>query len=156
MLYGCKKITAIEFHDNVEKIGIAAFSGCKSLTGTFTVPEKVTEIPSSMLSMEYNDKNQNLTQIVLHDKITQIGPDAFANNAGITEMTIPAGVTRIESGTFNGCLGLKKIDGLGDNITYFGYRAFKSCNSLDGSIKVPDEMTEIPYELFYNKNSRDK
>ena len=150
MLYGCKSITAIEFHDNVEKIGIAAFSGCKSLTGTFTVPEKVTEIPSSMLSMDYSEKNQNLTKIELHDKITKIGSDAFACNAGITEMTIPAGVTRIESGTFNGCLGLEKIDGLGDNITDLGYRAFKSCNSLDGSIKVPDEMTEIPYELFYN------
>lgn len=150
MLYGCKNITAIEFHDNVEKIGIAAFSRCKSLTGTFTVPEKVTEIPGSMLSMYYSEPNQNLTEIILHDGITQIGADAFSYNRGITSMTIPAGVTRIESGTFNGCLGLEKIDGLGENITYFGYRAFKSCNSLDGSIKVPDEMTEIPYELFYN------
>lgn len=149
MMKGCSSFTGLVLHDKVTKIGKNAFANWASLEGTFTVPPLVTEIPDGMLSVDVLNKynNTTLTKIVLHDDITEIGAGAFRGLQGLESVTIPPLVTEIKNYTFEDCYNLTSIE-IHDNVTSFGKGAFSNCVDLTGTMTVPEEMTEIPAELF--------
>ena len=96
--------------------------------------------------------------------------DILLFKADIEEMEIPEGVTKIEKGTFAGCVSLKKIvipdsvteisDGaflccenladvkMSKNVTKIGESAFSSCYNLS-QINLPESVKEIGRSAFF-------
>ena len=73
------------------------------------------------------------------DAVTSIGEKAF-QDSGLTEITIPAGVTSISSSTFNGCSDLTDVT-IPEGVTAIGRFAFK--NSGLQNISLPNSITSV-------------
>jgi len=78
-------------------------------------------------------------------RVTNIGSFAFEGWA-ITHITLPEGVTNIESDAFNGCAYLQQID-LPESVTEIGSKAFANCTSLE-TINIPSLVKIINSETF--------
>ena len=63
--------------------------------------------------------------------VTSIGSDAFAWNATLTSVTIPAGVTRIEAGAFSSCTSLTSVT-IPAGVIKIGDEAFELSTNLTG------------------------
>ena len=74
-----------------------------------------------------------------------IGKGAFSNKTGIRSVTVPRGVTIIESEAFLGSRALTSVT-LPDTLKTIGDRAFASTGLT--SIKLPDNCTEIGEGAF--------
>ena len=70
-----------------------------------------------------------------------IGSFAFKGCSKLTSLTLPAGITEIDSCAFQGCSGLTSLN-LPDGITEIGGGAFEDCSRLT-SLNLPDGITEI-------------
>jgi len=113
--------------------------------------------------------------------VTQIGDYAFANQTGLTSITIPSAVTSIGYESFRGCINLSSVAfapnsqlaSIGDyafadctklgtagtvvipnSVMNIGELAFVGCTSLT-SISLPDNLTMIKIGLFWNSGLRD-
>lgn len=68
------EISGIVFGEKISYIGDECFAECKRLSGTITIPEKVTRISTSTF---YNCTM--LQEVVLHDEMLSLSPRAFGN-----------------------------------------------------------------------------
>ena len=119
--YNCTNLEEVTFAERsqLETIGDAAFSGCKSLTSI--------EIP---------------------DSVASIGNYAFDNCTSLTEIEIPASVTSIGCYAFHFCSGLKTVTFKGNSqLTTIEASAFQACTILS-SINIPASVTFIGDHAF--------
>lgn len=72
---------------------------------------------------------------------------AFANQAGITGITVPNSVVSIESCAFSGCDELTSVI-LPDSLQSIGTYAFSNCGKLN-NIALPSSATNLGEGLFY-------
>ncbi|MCU0858179.1 MAG: leucine-rich repeat domain-containing protein, partial [Pontiellaceae bacterium] len=90
-----------------------------------------------------------LTNITLPSGVTDIGNGAFNHCDGLTgRLTIPAGVTNIGSSAFSYCSGLTGLT-FSAGVTTIGDSAFSYCEGLTGSITIPAEVTYIGGSAFW-------
>ena len=82
-----------EFESGTAGSGI--FSNCKKLTTINNFPKNVKVLPASLFSGAVR-----LTHFEIPASVTEIGDTAFSNT-GITEITIPSGVSKISSRVFS-------------------------------------------------------
>ena len=75
----------------------------------------------------------------------------YTEEPGITNITIPYGVTNIGYGAFWGCTSLTSIT-IPDSVTSTGNWAFRDCTSLTG-VTIPDSITELGNCAFYGCTS---
>ena len=117
---------------------------------SISLPQGITKIGEYALAQ---DRNQNfkLATIDIPASVTTIDHYAF-NYAGITEVTIPSGVTRIEEQTFANCRKLRKAI-LPDGITYIGNSAFSECHALE-DVNIPANIETIDQYAFNNNKVR--
>lgn len=73
--------------------------------------------------------------------VISIGHDAFYANYGVTNVTIPTGVTTIGYMAFDNCINLTSIT-IGSSVTSIGDGAFNGCASL-ASVTIPRYVTGI-------------
>ena len=84
--------------------------------------------------------------------VTKIGVSAFANHSALTEVVIPASITKIsgdeeqETGAFSGCVSLEKVD-LGTGLVSIGAYAFQNCVALK-NLHIPANIQEIQKGAF--------
>lgn len=88
----------------------------------------------------------SVTKVIIDDRVTYIGDDAFSNCLSLTSITIPDRVTWIGDGAFARCSSLTSIT-IPNSVTSIGAFAFANCSSLT-SIKIPDSVTEIGKYAF--------
>ena len=160
--YGCERLHTVTIGDapltgdgftslgnGLNRIGTAAFSGCKSLTN-INLPATLVEIGISAFS--------NCTQLLLiniPENVTEIGDYAFNNTAFYNdpthwvrgalyinkhlirlaenysegEYTIHSDTRIVSSEAFKDCLGLTRII-IPASVTGFNYNAFAGCANL--------------------------
>ncbi len=148
----------------------------EAISGKITIPDSVTSIGSSLLSL-----HKSLTSVVIGNGVTDI-KGAFINCTGLESVTIGSGVTDINQNTFKGCTSLTSVTISENNQTYcvengviynkdktklvlylqfntaesftvpdsvttiWGY-AFQNCTSLT-SIIIPASVTKMGYQSF--------
>lgn len=112
---GCSSLKSINVAENNR--GFSSYGGIlynKSKTicihvpvaieGTVSLPETLTEIPSSAFS-----GRAKFTGIVLHSGLEKIGDMAFYGCSSLTEAVVPASVTSVGRSAFEGCTSLARL-----------------------------------------------
>ena len=129
----------------VTAIGDGAFSGCRKLTGSLTIPDGVTTIGASAFEDCYRF-NGDLT---IPDSVTTIGDSAFKYCSGFTgALTIPGNVTTIGDNAFDGCYGFNGALTISGNVTTIGASAFEDCYGFNGALTIPGNVTTIGDAAF--------
>ncbi len=80
-------------------------------------------------------------------QVTGICSGAFYQCAGLTRVSLPESITRIEKRTFYGCGSLSGVEYPGE-ITYIGDSAFYNCKELNG-LTFPESLEYIGSEAFF-------
>ena len=156
----CSDLESVTIGNGVTSIGYLAFSGCSSLT-SITIPDSVTSIGDSAFAGCINLKSINVSV----NNATYASQDGILYNKEKTQfihipraiqgaVTIPEGITSIESSAFSGCSSLISI-AIPDSVTSIGGYAFYNCGSLT-SIIIPDSVKSIGgcvFEGCYNLSS---
>ena len=169
---GCEKLETITLPTSVTKLADEAFLGCKKLPATLNV-EKVTSFgPRTFEGCDaiFNSENNwktgvyYLGQLLLKyddDKIKEnngkveikegtVGlPDGFFKDSlQMTEITIPASVTTLGVGLFEGCTSLQTVNFAETcKIAAFPENLFLNCEALI-SLTIPASVTSIGKHAF--------
>ena len=150
---GCTSLTNVTIpNNNIASIGNYAFSYCHSLT-SITIPNSVTEIGDSAFRYcsnltsfygKYASEDNRclivdgvlnsfapsgLTQYTIPEGVTSIGNDVFYRCETFTSITIPNSVTRIGDSAFSECLSLTSLT-IPNSVTEIGINPFQRCGNL--------------------------
>ena len=87
-----------------------------------------------------------LTSLTIPSGVTSIDSEAFRGCSGLTSLTIPSGVTSIGAGAFYGCSGLTSLT-IPSCVTSIGGMAFEYCSGLT-SLTIPSGITSIGESAF--------
>ena len=93
--------------------------------------------------VEYQGKGGD---VVIPNRITSIGSEAFSNCTGLTSIEIPNSVESIGEGAFEGCTGLTSIE-IPNSVESIGDWAFEGCTGL-ASITIPNSVESIGESAF--------
>ncbi len=138
----CSRLTSVTIPNSVTRIASTAFSGCTSLTafyGKFTSADNLCLIINGRLNSFAI--GCGLTQYTIPNGVTKIGDDAFFGCTSLTSVTIPNSVTKIEIFAFRKCTSLTSVT-IPDSVTSIESSAFSDCTSLTRVI-IPESVTSI-------------
>lgn len=168
----CDTLTELIMPDGLQVIGEFAFWACYNLS-EITIPAGVTEIadgtfmgcrslakvtflgPVTSIGETAFYDTRSLKHIDLPDSLTSLGSGAFGQShrdgetdrsGGLEEIVLPAGLTKIEEDTFNGCYDMRSVHFLG-KVTSIGDGAFCYTSSLLG-IDLPESVCSIGKKAF--------
>lgn len=96
------------------------------------------DVPFSNIGNQCFQNNKDVKTVVLPERCTTIGNNAFNGCTSLETATMP-GVTTVNQGAFNGCTSLATFD-CPNLKTIGGYGAFQGCTSLV-ELKVAADMT---------------
>ena len=83
------------------------------------------------------DGCSGLTNLTLPAGITEIGEGAFFGCSGLTSLTLPAGITKIGSFAFLGCSGLTSIYVYAEKVPKIGSNVFGEVDAKKCTLYVP-------------------
>lgn len=147
----CVSLKSITIPANVTSIGGGVFTGCTNLS-RIAIDERNVVYRSDEQNIIFSISGEivycptSITGEVVLKEGETLGRNAFENCAGITKVTLPAGVTEIPDKAFNGCTALTEIN-VPDGVTYIGDFAFKDCVSLK-KINIPEGMSYLGDSAF--------
>ena len=144
--YGCSSLEEITIPDSVVEIGTRAFSGCTNLSafyGKFASADNRALVIDGQLSAF---APYGLTEYSIPDGVTAIGDSAFSHCENLTSINIPDGITSIGMNVFEYCSSLTSVT-IPNSITIIPVRAFLSCTSLT-DVTLPSNLTETGTGAF--------
>lgn len=129
----------VEMSDNVESIGVNAFSSNLFLTQiklTNTaegatangLPSHLTELADGAFSSTYIGA-EGANDLVVPGTVKHLGQGVFSGDRFITSVTLGEGVESIGYGCFSGCLGLTSFT-MPDSVTSIEDQLFQDCENL--------------------------
>ena len=170
---GCTSLTSVTIPDSVTSIDSFAFNGCTSLSFV-DIPDSVTSIGwgvfrecsalTSLIVAEGNPKYHSAGNCLIETEtkmlvkgcdnsiipsggsVKHIGFVAYSGCNSLTSVTIPYGVTSIDSFAFNGCTSLSFVD-IPDSVIVINGSAFQGCASLT-SLTIPVSVEMLGFCLF--------
>lgn len=138
-------IGSVSFSPRLDKIEEEAFSECKSLTGTLSLPESIRYIGSSVfIDCSFVGK------LHLPNNLEYIGSSAFYHSGSfVGDLIIPENVTKLYERTFgfSGFTGELNLN----NVTEIGRWCFKCCE-FTGELMIPQGVIDIPEDCFYQNH----
>ena len=161
---GCTDLATIRIPTSVRKIGNYAFSdtdisgfegldvlsldsiGQYAFANCFQLKTlklaDIYSIPNNLFS------NSGLSSITLPNTLTKINSSAFSQCRGLERIVIPDSVTTIDSGAFQYCSALTDVT-LSKSLTLIPNLLFASCTKLT-HVDIPASVTEIRLNAFSN------
>ncbi|MBE7066856.1 MAG: leucine-rich repeat domain-containing protein [Ruminococcaceae bacterium] len=117
--------------------------------GTLTITGEgaMTDFREPDMAPWYPVRDQ-ITRLVLSDKITTIGNLAFYECTGLRSVILPDSVNKIGSYAFAECTGLESIK-LGNTLSEIRRAAFYNCKKLV-SVRFPYSLKKIDNIAFFN------
>jgi hypothetical protein len=148
---GCAALEAIVIPDHITEVGNSAFANCKVLANvTFSatmtaIPERMFENCDALTAIELPagiksvgryafSECDELTTFIFNEGLETVGTGLFMNSGSLKEVKFSSTMTAISESMFDGCKGLQKTLGEGDegfvipaNIKSIGDYAFRNC-----------------------------
>lgn len=151
---GCTNLTSITISQNVTNYFGDAFFYCTGLAAIYAHP--LNPVFTSVAGVMFNKTKTVLVQYpmgragnyAIPDTVTAIGYTAFYSCSGLTDVTLPHGLTSIEDGAFEACPALTNLAVPG-TVTNIGWNAFAGCTNL-ATITLPENMLALGGWAFYN------
>lgn len=152
--FNCKGLKSVTMGNSVTDIHTFAFEGCEELT-SITIPNSVTSISKDAFRVCLKLQNIYITDIGAFCNISGLdnlmwvsssNKKLYINNELATSITIPNGVTAIQSFAFSGCSSLTSVT-IGGSVTSIATGAFRDCTGLT-SITIPNSVTSIGNYAF--------
>lgn len=126
---GCTGLEVITIPSTVTTIGEGAFEGCTSLArfdGTYASADRRYIVRNNhVLAFA----PAGLTETTIPDGVTTINAGVFANNTALKTVNLSAELTTVEARAFKGCTALPIIR-FRTNIASIGAKAFEGCSAL--------------------------
>ncbi len=151
----CSGLTEITIHDGIQDIGNGAFSRSKISEVVISADHPYFTLHDGVLYTK-NYKNvifvlDGVTEVTLPDGMTAVSKSAFSGCTTLVSVTIPESVTSIGIEAFMNCSSLESIT-IPNTVKYIGDSAFFYCTSLK-SIVIPDTVKTIGYGAFWGCKS---
>ena len=169
--WNCPAITTVNFNatnctsmeTTISSRRYSVFNSGSSSGGTtpivyLNIGENVTYIPRTAFN-----NSPNLTGVYFGGTIAQWcgitfdstplfdGHNLYINNALVTSLTIPQGVTAISNNAFYGCTSISSLN-ISNSVTSIGTSAFYGCSSLN-TATISNSVTTINSNTFYGCSS---
>jgi hypothetical protein len=96
----------------------------------------------SMIAAPWYDVKDSITNVIIEDGVTVIGPGSFLNSANLTSVTLPNSVTHIAPGTFSDCPNLTSLT-IDDNGKPIDLLGFFVCLPTMTTMIIPRGLTNI-------------
>ena len=149
---GCTALEEITIPSNVTTIGEGVFEGCTSL-------ERFNGVLASA-DHRYLVKDNHvlafapagLTETTIPDGVTTINAGVFANNTAIKTVYLSSELTTVEARAFKGCTALPIIR-FRSNIASIGDEAFKGCSDLRSVYSDAVNPPTVGTDAFANCHS---
>ena len=140
---------------SLKKIEEATFKDCSSLKGTLTIPDGVTTIKRE----SFSNCSQLKGKLVIPDSVMEIYDasgsgsykfcdGAFEDCTGFTALQLSNKLKRIPAYAFDGCSGLEGTLTIPDSVTEIGHCAFQGCEKLTGTLIIPNQVEKIEKSAF--------
>ena len=150
----CNGLTSITIPNSVTSIGYFAFSGCSGLTSihisdiTWWCNASASFSNTNLFDNAHHlyIGDQEITNLVIPDEITNISSYTFKNCAYLTSITIPNSVTTIGEQAFQGCSNVTSLK-LPDNLQLIKKETFQYCSKLK-SLTIPSTVEVIYQNAF--------
>ena len=140
--YYCTNLTSIVIPENVTSIGYQAFLECYNLGGTLTIGENVNYIGWGAFI------NTNFSAIHYNTVNCEMGGQWLDGaTSSLTSLTIGENVQVIPYEAFQDCYNINGNLIIPNSVTYIGSNAFYNCSSLT-SITIPEGITSIEEGVF--------
>ncbi len=138
--YGCNYVESVTLPASLTSVGVRAFYFCQALksvdfgdnSNLLTIGEMAFESCLKLQSVNFG-KNS---------KLETIDDFAFDTCRAISDITLPASLTKIGGRVFDGCTGLRNIV-IPQNVTELGDGAFADCTLLSNVDFGEDSKCEI-------------
>lgn len=115
-------------------------------TKSYSVRAKSTNISGKVvIPAFYNGKPVDM----IHPLSTDDYTGAFKNCTKVTSIVIGSNIQKIPDSAFLGCTALTSIN-IPASVQEIGKRAFSDCSALTSPINIPNGITTIQQETFYN------
>ncbi len=118
--------------------------------GQIDIPSQIDGITVTSIGNNAFADQSGISGISLPDSITNIGDNAFAGCTSLASINIPYGVTSIGAGAFSDCSALQNIS-ISKNITSIGAGAFAGCTNLNISVASNNMNYTVQDNILYNK-----
>lgn len=92
----------------------------------------------------------NVTDVKFNDNITYVGSQLLNGFTTLTDVVLPASLTKIGAGAFAGCTNLENITPLSEGLESIGLSAFQNCKKLELTQELPSTITKIEQWAFLN------
>lgn len=140
--YHCDRLAEVSIPSTVTEIEPAAFAKTKWLENWIASGSGNFLIVGDGILLAYKGGDSKIT---IPEDVKQIGPEAFKDHKGITDIVLPDSLTRICEDAFAGCSNLKNIKG-GINLTVIEDRAFDGCPVE--TVRVVDTVKSLGLGAF--------
>ena len=150
----CSNLSSIIIPDSVTSIGEYAFSSCSNLS-SITIPNSITSIGKDTFKNCTGLKSVHITDLSKWCNIRfgnavanplYNAQNLYLNGKLVTELVIPAGVSKISFAAFYNCSSLSSVK-FPNSVKSIGKSAFYCCKNLT-SIIIPNSVTSIGGSAF--------
>lgn len=157
---GCTSLKTIYIGANVKALGSDVFEGCTYLTEVIVDPANTYYASVDGVLYGIDEQGDPISLIycpsakasgfTIPATVTEIGAGVFQGRTALTSITIGKNIVKIGAGAFKGCTALATVtfeSGRTEELT-IEREAFSGCTALD-SITIPATVTYIGYAAFY-------
>ena len=148
----CNNLTTLNIGENVEVIPRCAFSGCTGFEGSLVIPESVISIGG----YAFNGCTGLTGELTIGSAVESIGEYVF-NNTGFSILNYNARDCQLgyyypyeniwRPAFYN--IPLTTLN-IGEGVESLSNRAFRDLNTFTGTLTLPNSLTTIGEQAFYN------
>ena len=148
-------ISSLIIPENVAYVGYENFIGCNSLTSLVVAENNKTydsrDNCNAVIEKETNTLMVGCNATIIPSSVTAIGENALNNCKGLTNISLPEGLTQIGIYAFC-CTGIKEVT-IPQDVQEIGYMAFYGCENLTKVISKINEPFDLDNSTFEAINS---